>query len=145
VASADTGLWYARSAEFLQQPWLQALRWLRMPGDSLFLIGVGAFAWFMAGLWRGWSYEGTGETVPTGRPVPARVTVTLLRVVALLLAPSRARAHCDTLDGPAVTEPPLKGWNDAPELAGRRGRGGERPYPARMASTGVRREARSAG
>jgi nitric oxide reductase subunit B len=61
LASVDTGLWYARSAEFLQQPWLQALRWLRMPGDSLFLIGVGAFAWFMAGLWRGWSYEGVAE------------------------------------------------------------------------------------
>ncbi len=73
VASAETGLWWARSAEFLQQPWLQALRWLRMPGDSLFLIGVGAFAWFMAGLWRGWSFEPTGETVRAGEPVPARV------------------------------------------------------------------------
>jgi hypothetical protein len=25
------------------------LRWMRMPGDSLLLIGVAAFAWFMAG------------------------------------------------------------------------------------------------
>jgi nitric oxide reductase subunit B len=57
LASVETGLWYARSAEFLQQPWIQALRWMRMPGDSLFLIGAAAFAWFMAGLWRGWSYE----------------------------------------------------------------------------------------
>ena len=63
LASVDTGLWYARSAEFLQQPWLQTLRWLRMPGDSLFLIGVAAFTWFMAGLWRGWSYEGAGSPV----------------------------------------------------------------------------------
>jgi nitric oxide reductase subunit B len=65
LASVDAGLWYARSAEFLQQPWLQALRWMRMPGDSLFLIGVFAFAWFMVGLWRGWSYE----TVAAKQPV----------------------------------------------------------------------------
>jgi len=34
LASVETGLWHARSAEFLQQPWLQALHWLRMPGDT---------------------------------------------------------------------------------------------------------------
>ena len=28
-----------------------------MVGDSLFLAGTLAFAWFVAGLWRGWSYE----------------------------------------------------------------------------------------
>ncbi len=59
VASVDHGLWYARSAEFLQQPLLQNLRWLRILGDSVFLVGVGAFAWFMLGLKTGWSYEGT--------------------------------------------------------------------------------------
>jgi nitric oxide reductase subunit B len=56
-ASIETGLWYARSAEFLQQPLIENLRWLRLIGDTLFLIGVAAFAWFMAGLWFGWSYE----------------------------------------------------------------------------------------
>jgi nitric oxide reductase subunit B len=56
-ASIDTGLWYARSADFLQQPWIQTLRWLRMIGDTVFLLGVGAFAWFMAGLVFGWSYK----------------------------------------------------------------------------------------
>jgi nitric oxide reductase subunit B len=55
-ASVETGLWYARSAEFLQQPLLENLRWLRIVGDTVFLAGVGAFAWFMAGLWFGWSY-----------------------------------------------------------------------------------------
>jgi nitric oxide reductase subunit B len=75
VASADTGLWYARSAEFLQQPWLQALRWLRMPGDSLFLIGVFAFAWFMAGLWQGWSYEPAGEPERHAPALPVRARV----------------------------------------------------------------------
>jgi nitric oxide reductase subunit B len=56
VASVDHGLWYARSAEFLQQPLLEKLRWARMVGDTVFLVGVGAFAWFMLGLKTGWSY-----------------------------------------------------------------------------------------
>jgi nitric oxide reductase subunit B len=102
IASAETGLWYARSAEFLQQPWLQTLRWLRMPGDSLFLIGVAAFAWFMAGLWRGWSYEPTAETEPRRERLPVRVAASL--VLALLLAPSSVLAHCDTIDGPVVKD-----------------------------------------
>jgi nitric oxide reductase subunit B len=49
-ASIETGLWYARSAEFLQQPLIENLRWLRLVGDTIFLIGVASFAWFMAGL-----------------------------------------------------------------------------------------------
>jgi nitric oxide reductase subunit B len=57
VASIDQGLWYARSADFLQQPWMETLRWLRIVGDSVFLTGVAFFTWFMAGLWTGWSYE----------------------------------------------------------------------------------------
>src|SRR3954470_4296159 len=75
-ASVETGLWYARSAEFLQQPWIQALRWMRMIGDVTFLIGVGAYTWFMAGLWFGWSYEATPAVV-TVRPraVPEGVAV----------------------------------------------------------------------
>ena len=31
-------------------------RWLRIVGDTVFLVGVGAFAWFMLGLKTGWSY-----------------------------------------------------------------------------------------
>ncbi|MGE0040060.1 MAG: nitric-oxide reductase large subunit [Vicinamibacterales bacterium] len=61
VASVQHGLWFARSAEFLQQPWLETLRWMRLVGDSVFLVGVGAFAWFMSGLWLGWSYEPAPE------------------------------------------------------------------------------------
>ncbi len=56
-ASVEHGLWFARSAEFLQQPLIENLRWLRMVGDTVFLVGVAAFAWFMAGLVFGWSYE----------------------------------------------------------------------------------------
>ncbi len=54
-ASMDQGLWYARSAEFLQQPLLQNLRWMRIVGDTIFLSGVASFAWFVLGLKTGWS------------------------------------------------------------------------------------------
>jgi len=67
MASIEHGLWYARSADFLQQPLLQNLRWLRLLGDAVFLAGVGAFVWFAAGLRLGWSYvepESAGETAP---------------------------------------------------------------------------------
>ena len=38
-ASLDQGMWYARSAELLQQSHLQNLRWLRMLGDAILIIG----------------------------------------------------------------------------------------------------------
>jgi len=67
-ASVETGLWYARSADFLQLPWIVVLRWLRIVGDFTFLVGAAAFAWFMIGLVTGWSYESKParelETVP---------------------------------------------------------------------------------
>jgi nitric oxide reductase subunit B len=76
AASISEGLWYARSAEFLQQPWLEQLRWLRMVGDTVFLVGVGAFAWFMGGLWFGWSYQPVAEKelggVLSPKSVPTR-------------------------------------------------------------------------
>jgi len=56
-ASIEHGLWYARSAEYLQQPFMETLRWLRTIGDTIFLIGVGALAYFVVGLVTGWSYE----------------------------------------------------------------------------------------
>lgn len=55
-ASIEHGLWYARSAEFLQQPVMELLRWLRTIGDTVFLIGTGALAYFVIGLITGWSY-----------------------------------------------------------------------------------------
>lgn len=39
-ASFDQGLWYARSEEFMQQPLLQTLRWVRTFGDVVFIIGA---------------------------------------------------------------------------------------------------------
>jgi nitric oxide reductase subunit B len=69
-ASIETGLWYARSADFLQLPWIEALRWLRIVGDVTFAIGVAAFALFMIGLITGWSYERRPAVVL--QPVPAK-------------------------------------------------------------------------
>ena len=64
-ASVDVGLWYARSAEFLQQPALETLRWLRIVGDTIFLAGAVAFAWFVIGLFTGHSF--VVEKLPDGR------------------------------------------------------------------------------
>jgi nitric oxide reductase subunit B len=39
-ASVDKGYWYARSPEFLQTPLLATLRWMRVPGDTVFALGA---------------------------------------------------------------------------------------------------------
>jgi len=57
VASVEQGLWYARSAEFMQAPHMQTLRWWRVPGDMIFASGIVALVWFVAGLKFGWSVE----------------------------------------------------------------------------------------
>jgi len=51
-ASIEHGLWFARSAEFLQQTHLQALRWMRIVGDVTFVLGVAWLVWFVIGAWR---------------------------------------------------------------------------------------------
>jgi len=55
VASVQEGLWYARSAEFMQQPYLVVLKWLRVIGDTMFAAGTLALTWFIFGLKGGWS------------------------------------------------------------------------------------------
>jgi nitric oxide reductase subunit B len=55
VASVKVGLWYARSAEFLHQPAMLTLKWLRVIGDTIFALGTVALAWFIFGLKLGWS------------------------------------------------------------------------------------------
>ncbi|SHM84647.1 nitric oxide reductase subunit B [Cyclobacterium lianum] len=50
VASVNEGMWYARSAEFLQQPIMDTLRWLRVIGDTVFAIGILALFAFVIGL-----------------------------------------------------------------------------------------------
>ena len=56
-ASIEHGTWYARSAEFMQSGSMQALRWMRAPGDILFALGAVLFAWFVLGLLTGHSYS----------------------------------------------------------------------------------------
>lgn len=56
-ASVDEGLWYARSAEFLQTPLMETLRWMRVVGDTIFAAGVMALCWFVLGLKTGWSIQ----------------------------------------------------------------------------------------
>jgi nitric oxide reductase subunit B len=67
IASVDRGMWYARSAEFMQQPYLQVFRWLRAVGDSLFAGGIVLLGWFVLGLKTGWSIRKGGPSVGTGR------------------------------------------------------------------------------
>src|SRR5499426_1775235 len=61
VASVQHGYWYARSSEFLGQGIMQTLRWLRMPGDTLFAIGAIGFVIFVLGLRFGYSLETGGR------------------------------------------------------------------------------------
>jgi nitric oxide reductase subunit B len=55
LASVREGLWYARSAEFMQQDHMQTLRWMRVFGDTIFAVGVFALGYFVVGLKTGWS------------------------------------------------------------------------------------------
>jgi nitric oxide reductase subunit B len=54
-ASVQYGMWYARSAEFLQTDLMNTLRWLRVLGDTIFATGLFSLVWFVAGLKTGWS------------------------------------------------------------------------------------------
>ncbi|MBV7429618.1 MULTISPECIES: nitric-oxide reductase large subunit [unclassified Acidovorax] len=44
-ASVSEGLWYARGEAFMQQPFIQTLRWVRTFGDVVFIVGALAMAW----------------------------------------------------------------------------------------------------
>jgi nitric oxide reductase subunit B len=54
-ASVEQGLWYARSAQFLQTDAMHLLRWLRLVGDTVFALGIVGLGWFVVGLKTGWS------------------------------------------------------------------------------------------
>jgi nitric oxide reductase subunit B len=56
-ASVEHGYWYARSSEFMQTPLLQTLRWMRVPGDTIFFLGAVALVVFVAGLKTGHSFR----------------------------------------------------------------------------------------
>ena len=57
--SITNAYWSARSADFLQQPFMQVIRWMRMPGDLLLGTGELLLVVFIFGLQFGWSRKGT--------------------------------------------------------------------------------------
>jgi nitric oxide reductase subunit B len=57
-AAVQEGYWYARSPEFLDLPYMQTLRWMRIPGDTVFAIGAVALVLFVIGLYTGHSVTG---------------------------------------------------------------------------------------
>jgi nitric oxide reductase subunit B len=61
-ASVDQGYWYARSSELMQSPTMQSLRWMRIPGDTIFFLGAVALVVFVAGLKTGHSYRQSGNS-----------------------------------------------------------------------------------
>jgi nitric oxide reductase subunit B len=61
-ASVDNGYWYARSTEFMQTPLMQTLRWMRIPGDTIFFLGALALAIFIAGLKTGHSFASESDS-----------------------------------------------------------------------------------
>lgn len=62
-ASVNTGMWFARSAEFMQTGLMDTLRWLRVIGDTTFAVGVVALGWFVLGLKFGWSVTGEQDVL----------------------------------------------------------------------------------
>ncbi|HBK55352.1 MAG TPA: nitric oxide reductase large subunit [Xanthomonadales bacterium] len=50
-AALEHGYWFARSAEFMGQPIIDLLVWLRVPGDVIFSVGAVLIALFTARLW----------------------------------------------------------------------------------------------
>ena len=55
--SITNAYWSARSAEFLQQDFMQVIRWMRMPGDILLGTGELLLVLFIFGLHFGWSLK----------------------------------------------------------------------------------------
>ena len=51
LAAIEHGYVYARSAEFMQQPIVDMLVWMRVPGDTIFSVGALALSWFVFRLW----------------------------------------------------------------------------------------------
>ncbi len=61
-ASVEHSYWYARSSEFMQTDLMQTLRWMRVPGDTVFFLGAVALVLFVAGLKTGHSFKKEGTS-----------------------------------------------------------------------------------
>ena len=66
-ASVSEGLWYARSEEFMQQPLLVTLRWVRTFGDVVFIVGALCMTWQVVSAVLFGQQAGT----PSGSPLAA--------------------------------------------------------------------------
>jgi nitric oxide reductase subunit B len=66
-AALSEGYWYARSAEFMGQPIIELLVWLRVPGDVIFSVGAFTLAWFVFRLW-----VAPKKAVPVTEALPGR-------------------------------------------------------------------------
>ena len=69
--SVTVGYWSARSAEFMQTPLMQNLRWMRVLGDTIFAVGAVTLFVFIIGLLTGRSFVREEEEMIDAVPVPA--------------------------------------------------------------------------
>ena len=67
-ASVEHGYWFARSSEFLQSPLMQKLRWMRVPGDTVFAVGALVLVAFV---FIGRREKASTVEIPQGVRVPA--------------------------------------------------------------------------
>jgi nitric oxide reductase subunit B len=74
-ASVNHGTWYARSAEFLHGPYMNTLKWMRVPGDSLFALGALILGYFVLGLMLGYSYDRERSQEHEAEEVPMQAAV----------------------------------------------------------------------
>lgn len=68
-ASVEQGYWYARSTEFLGTPLMQTLRWLRVPGDTIFALGAFALVYFVFTTRTGSGNDAVVAALPEGAPL----------------------------------------------------------------------------
>jgi nitric oxide reductase subunit B len=66
-ASISHGVWFARSPEVIHSKVMEALVWLRVPGDVVFAIGILFLALFAMRLFMGGKSE-SNEAVPAAQP-----------------------------------------------------------------------------
>ncbi len=64
-ASVEHGYAYARSAEFMQTGLMQTLRWLRVPGDTVFALGALVLVWVILTVSVGQIVRGGASAGPT--------------------------------------------------------------------------------
>ena len=73
VASVNEGMWWARSADFMQTGIMETFRWLRVIGDTIFGVGVLVLGWFVLGIKTGWSLTDQPDEIAKQFPESAAV------------------------------------------------------------------------